>query len=300
MPFLSDQPSGAPDQFMYPPSPGCEGGEIRYFMNDGGGVQSASSRRGGAEVSTSTKEQMNERFGPGVQRLADGSVPGRFPILRDPKTFHWNEYVIGFSSSDGQPMLVESFMNLDSGELDSYLVPEEVLPDEESKVDSGDSKEEDLFVGSQPQVDSSGERIVIDAYSVAGDDDAFKHSEAFKDLFHVYATKVVKISDVIKGLSTNGWKDPAIAEWKRILVNFPCLKALDSLPAGAKAVPLMWVLNQKQAADGFVLFLFVFVLYFETPHDQADAYPKAFLYPGFNSIGIRTSVIASSPTSTQV
>jgi len=34
-------------------------------------------------------------------------------------------------------------------------------------------------------------------------DDAVKHSEAFKDLFHVYATKVVKIKDVIKDLSTN-------------------------------------------------------------------------------------------------
>ena len=81
-------------------------------------------------------------------------------------------------------------------------------------------------------------------------DDAFKHSEAFKDLFHVYATKVVKVKDVIKDLSSNGWKDPMIAEWKRILVDFPCLEALDSLPAGSKIVPLMWVLNQKQAADG--------------------------------------------------
>ena len=61
----------------------------------------------------------------------------------------WKYYVIGFSSSDGQPLLVESFMNLDSDELDSYLVPEEVLPDE-SKVDNGESKEEDLFVGGQP------------------------------------------------------------------------------------------------------------------------------------------------------
>ena len=86
MPFLSD---GAPDQFVCPPSPGCEGGDVRHFMNDGSEVQSAFSRRGGAEgVSTPAKEQMNDRFGPEVQRLADGSVPGRFPILRDPKAFH--------------------------------------------------------------------------------------------------------------------------------------------------------------------------------------------------------------------
>ena len=33
------------------------------------------------------------------------------------------------------------------------------------------------------------------------------------------------------------------------------------------------------------LFVCLFVcLYFERSHDQADAYPKAFLYPGFNSI----------------
>ena len=37
---------------------------------------------------TTTKEQMNERFDPGVQRLEDGSVPGRFPILRDPRAVH--------------------------------------------------------------------------------------------------------------------------------------------------------------------------------------------------------------------
>ena len=39
-------------------------------------------------MSTPAKEQINDRFGPEVQRLADGSVPGRFPILRDPKAFH--------------------------------------------------------------------------------------------------------------------------------------------------------------------------------------------------------------------
>jgi len=313
----------------------------------------------------------------------------------------WNGYVSRFSSFDGQALLVESFMNLDSDGLESCLVPEEVLPDEESKVDSGDSKEEDLFVGGKPQVDSSGERMVIEANSARGDasseegsclltelieelevgddsdkkfqlkklgddiniakdgevgrgvesadeggkdehlpkkareakraakageiqnevveednltweerdimrglgisglhyvssstpvtemvswlsakvcqmlveienhlrdkegrpfksqidelsraamnavldsrnDDAVKHSEAFKDLFHVYATKVVKIKDVIKDLSTNGWKDPMIAERKRILVDFPCLEALNSLPVEAKIVELMW------------------------------------------------------------
>ena len=41
-------------------------------------------------------------------------------------------------------------------------------------------------------------------------------------------------------------------------------------------------------------------LYIGTSHDQADAYPKASLHPGFNSIGTRMSVIAPSPTSTQV
>ena len=70
-------------------------------------------------------------------------------------------------------------------------------------------------------------------------DDAFKHSEAFKYLFHVYAKKVIKIKD----LSTNGWKDPMIAEWKRILVDFPCLEALNSLPVGAKIVALMWAVS---------------------------------------------------------
>ena len=33
----------------------------------------------------------------------------------------------------------------------------------------------------------------------------------------------------------------------------------------------------------FLVCLFV-CLYFETSHDQADAHPKAFLYPGFNPI----------------
>ncbi len=35
----------------------------------------------------------------------------------------------------------------------------------------------------------------------------FKHSEAVRNLFHVYATAVVKIKDLIKNLSTNGGKD---------------------------------------------------------------------------------------------
>ena len=138
-------------------------------------------------MSTPAKEQMNDRFGPEVQRLADvkviknmmqrpaqlcirdelqssgpmvpvdgGDLMGQNVIgllqAYDPERNQadWNDYVIGFSSSDGQPMLVESFMNLDSDELESYLVPEEVSPDEESKVDTGDSKEEDLFLGGQP------------------------------------------------------------------------------------------------------------------------------------------------------
>ena len=93
-------------------------------------------------------------------------------------------------------------------------------------------------------------RAAMNAVLDPRNDDAFKHSEAFKDLFHVYATKVIKIKDVMKNFDTNGWKDPVVAEWKRILVDFPCLEALDSLPPGAKVVTLMWVLNQKQAADG--------------------------------------------------
>ena len=93
-------------------------------------------------------------------------------------------------------------------------------------------------------------RAAMNAVLDPRNDDAFKHSEAFKDLFHVYATKVIKIKEVMKNFDTNGWKDPVVAEWKRILVDFPCLEALDSLPPGAKVVTLMWVLNQKQAADG--------------------------------------------------
>ena len=93
-------------------------------------------------------------------------------------------------------------------------------------------------------------RAAMNAVLDPRNDDAFKHSEAFKDLFHVYATKVIKIKDVMKNFDTNGWRDPVVAEWKRILVDFPCLEALDSLPPGAKVVTLMWVLNQKQAADG--------------------------------------------------
>ena len=89
MPFLSDKTCDTFGQYMCFPSPGGEEDAVRYFIADGDGVQSASSKGGGADgMFTTTKEQMNERFDPGVQRLADGSVPGRFPILRDPKAFH--------------------------------------------------------------------------------------------------------------------------------------------------------------------------------------------------------------------
>ena len=43
-------------------------------------------------------------------------------------------------------------------------------------------------------------RAAMNAVLDPRNDDAFKHTEAFKDLFHVYATRVVKIKDVIKDL----------------------------------------------------------------------------------------------------
>ena len=75
-------------------------------------------------------------------------------------------------------------------------------------------------------------------------------SEAFNELFHVYAAKVISVKDVIGNVSSNGWAEPMIAEWKRILIDFPCLEAVDALPVGSKWVPLMWVLAQKKNALG--------------------------------------------------
>ena len=70
-------------------------------------------------------------------------------------------------------------------------------------------------------------------------EDAFTHSDAFKELFHVYAADVITVKEVVKNLTTNDWLEPLIAEWKRITVDFPCLEAVDELPIGAKWVPMM-------------------------------------------------------------
>mgnify|MGYP001479891181 FL=1 len=79
-------------------------------------------------------------------------------------------------------------------------------------------------------------------------DDCFDHSEAFKDLFHVYAADVITMKQVVDNLSTNGWGDPSVAEWKRIWVDFPCLEAVDRLPEGAKCVFMQYVLAQKKSS----------------------------------------------------
>ena len=106
----------------------------------------------------------------------------------------WNDYVIGFSSSDGQPMVVESFMNIEDGELDSFLVPEEVLPDEES----GDGKEEDLFVGDQP-----GEEEKVEGRPQEHKDDGIGDRECQSDFFS--KEPPLKLFDVDDGVSL---KDP--------------------------------------------------------------------------------------------
>ena len=80
--------------------------------------------------------------------------------------------------------------------------------------------------------------------------DGFKHSDAFKELFHVYAANVISVKDVIADAENNGWSAPLVAEWKRVTVDFPCLEPVEELPVGAKWVPMMWVLTQKKDALG--------------------------------------------------
>ncbi len=93
-------------------------------------------------------------------------------------------------------------------------------------------------------------RMAMNAVLDPRNEDCFKKSEAFNELFHVYAAKVISVKDVIGEVSSNGWADPMIAEWKRILIDFPCLEAVDAVPAGHNWVPLMWVLAQKKNALG--------------------------------------------------
>ena len=58
-----------------------------------------------------------------------------------------------------------------------------------------------------------------------------QRSEAYNELFHVYAAKVISVKDVIGNVSSNGWAEPMIAEWKRILIDFHSLEAVDAVPA---------------------------------------------------------------------
>ena len=91
-------------------------------------------------------------------------------------------------------------------------------------------------------------KIAMNAILDPRNDDCFDHSEAFKDLFHVYAADVITMKQVVDNLSTNGWGDPSVAEWKRIWVDFPCLEAVDRLPEGAKCVFMQYVLAQKKSS----------------------------------------------------
>ena len=93
-------------------------------------------------------------------------------------------------------------------------------------------------------------KMAMNAVLDPRNEDCFQRSEAYNELFHVYAAKVISVKDVIGNVSSNGWAEPMIAEWKRILVDFPCLEAVDAVPAGHKWVPLMWVLAQKKNALG--------------------------------------------------
>ena len=93
-------------------------------------------------------------------------------------------------------------------------------------------------------------RSAMNAVLDPRNDECFNKSLAFKELFHVYAAKAIRVKDVIKNATTNGWCDPMKAEWKRILIDFPCLEAISELPQGKKWVPLLWVLVQKKNSMG--------------------------------------------------
>ena len=56
-------------------------------------------------------------------------------------------------------------------------------------------------------------KIAMNAVLDPRNEVCFKKSEASKELFHVYAAKVISVKDVIGNVSSNGWVDPMVAEW---------------------------------------------------------------------------------------
>ena len=69
-------------------------------------------------------------------------------------------------------------------------------------------------------------KIAMNAVLDPRNEVCFKKSEASKELFHVYAAKAISVKDVIGNVSSKGWAEPKIAEWKSILIDFPCLEKI--------------------------------------------------------------------------